>query len=113
MREVFKKVVVEKTHDTYKKAMKEAGYSDATANLPKNVTGTKGWAMLMDEYLSNESLASKHKELLELTDANGRIDVQAVGKALDMAYKLRGSYAAEKNLNVNVNISSVLDELDV
>lgn len=31
-------------------------------------------------------------------------DAQAISKGLDMGYKLKGSYAAEKKFNVNVNV---------
>lgn len=34
----------------------------------------------------------------------GDIDTQAVSKGLDMAYKLKGSYAPEKNVNLDINV---------
>jgi len=34
------------------------------------------------------------------------IDAQSAGKALDMAYKLKGLYAAEKTANVNLNLNA-------
>lgn len=33
-------------------------------------------------------------------------EVQAVSKGLDMAYKIKGSYAPEKNINVNVEVEN-------
>lgn len=33
----------------------------------------------------------------------GDVDTQAVSKGLDMAYKLKGSYAAEKSINLNID----------
>ncbi len=49
------------------KAMVEAGYSPVTAATPSKLTDSKGWKELMDEHLSDESLAQKHKELLNST----------------------------------------------
>ena len=77
-------------------AMIDAGYSENTANTPQKLTESKGWKELMDEYLPDSLLASKHKELLNKIDDKGQIDVQAVKAGLDMAYKINGSYAPEK-----------------
>lgn len=46
-------------------AMRRAGYSEATARNPKNLTTTKSWQELMDEYLPDEGLAKKHDVLLQ------------------------------------------------
>jgi len=46
------------------KAMKEAGYSPATAKTPKKLTGSKGWAILMAEVLPDENLIRTHQGLL-------------------------------------------------
>lgn len=119
-------------------AMIRAGYSPITALKPSNLTQSKGWQELMDEYLPQENVAKVHGALLnshnvdhmtfpletpELTDAHitellaesnctvRRIshgeqarhvyffapDNRARKDALDMVYKLRGSYAAEKH----------------
>lgn len=43
-------------------AMRRAGYAEATARNPKNLTATKSWQELMDEYLPDEDLAAKHHE---------------------------------------------------
>jgi len=155
------------------KAMKQAGYSDAMAHNPQKLTESKAWPQLMEEFLSEESLAKAHKELMHakrldhmvfplgpesraealdlskmqpeiktmldaeqamqmtpLTDDDikdllasvnctvrkivhgqtGRhvyfwsMDARARKDALDMAYKLRGSYAPEKTFNVNVDV---------
>lgn len=37
----------------------------------------------------------------------GEIDAQAVAKGLDMAYKLKGSYAPDKNININMNVKTI------
>lgn len=63
------------------------------------------------EYIPDELLAQKHLALLNKTDEKGEIDVVAVKAGLDMGYKVKGSYAPDKsvNLNVNTDISSTED----
>ena len=91
------------------KGMIAAGYSPATAKTPQKLTESKGWLELMERYLPDETLAEKHLELLNKrevvkTFVDGEAeyefidqpDTAAVSKALDMAYKLKGSYAPEK-----------------
>lgn len=101
------------------KAMRDAGYPAITAKNPKNLTESKAWADYMEEHLPDADLAKKHKELLNKkqvvlknnnetgeidTIFTDEIDVQAVKAALDMAYKLKGNYAPEKRLTVNVDV---------
>lgn len=85
------------------KAMVDAGYSPATANTPQKLTESKGWKELMETYLPDDFLAKKHKELLDKVDDKGLIDTNAVKGGLDMAYKLKGAYAPDKNINININ----------
>lgn len=60
------------------KAMREAGYSEATASNPKKVTSTKTWQDLMNEYLPDEDLQQHHKQLLNL----GRIEHMVMSSSL-------------------------------
>ena len=39
----------------------------------------------------------------DVEEVEEQIDTQAISKGLDMAYKLKGSYAAEKKVNLNVD----------
>ena len=93
------------------KALRKAGYSKTSSEKPKEILESKGWQELMEEYLPDNLLAEKHKELLNKKEVilrnnnktkeievvpTGEIDQQAVGKALDLAYKLKGKYAAKK-----------------
>lgn len=90
------------------KAMKDAKYTPATYNTPQKLTESEGFKQLEKEYadsIPDELLEEKHKALLNKEDENGVIDVQAVKSGLDMAYKLKGSYAPEKKVNANVNIN--------
>jgi len=49
------------------KAMRDAGYSPATAKNPSKLTDTAAWAELMETYLPDVDLAAKHKSLLNAT----------------------------------------------
>lgn len=74
------------------------------------------------ERLPDDLLEQRHLELLnkreviytrtvagEVGEMIDQPDTQAVSKALDMAYKLKGSYAPEKNVTMNIPIP--LDDL--
>lgn len=87
------------------KAMLKAGYPPATAKNPQQLTRSKTWKRLLDEYLPDDYLSKKHKELLEKKDFN------AVAKGLDMAYKLKGKYQKDKeNEEENKKTLSELEE---
>lgn len=45
-------------------AMREQNYSHKMTRNPQEVTKTKTWAILMEEYFPEDALAKKHKELL-------------------------------------------------
>jgi len=101
-------------------AMIRAGYSINTSVAPTKLTNSKGWLELMDKYLPDKLLTKKHKELLEIpikiktyikgdlqTDVE-QLDSQAVSKGLDMAYKLKGYYAPDKNININLTVEDLM-----
>lgn len=52
--------------------------------------------------LPDHLLAEKHLALLNKTDNEGNIDTPAVARGLDMAYKIKGSYAPDKLINLNI-----------
>lgn len=107
------------------RAMREAGYSPKSATKPKKLTESKGFKELLDKYLPDKLLAEKHKELLTIPlkkkrSVNGEVifeeeslDVQAVSKGLDMAYKLKGAYAPEKKeFSGGLSLTSLLEAAD-
>lgn len=67
------------------------------------------------EQIPDSLLVEKHLELLnaqkitttkvrgEITDVEESVDNQAISKGLDMAYKIKGIYAPDKSINVNIN----------
>lgn len=88
------------------KAMRDAGYAEKTAKNPKNLTESRGWQELVQEYLPDDLLVKVHKDGLENDDANTR------HRYLDTAYKLKGSYAPEKkNLKIT-KLDEILDALE-
>lgn len=73
----------------------------------------------IQDAIPDDLLAQRHLELLNKREIrfsqdgeelSNFPDTQAVTKALDMAYKLKGSYAAEKSTSLNVNVG--LDKKD-
>lgn len=96
---------------TITEAMIAQSYAPSVVDTPKRITNTDSWAALMEEFLPEDKVAMRHAELLDKRDV--RIDVfgrgkkrhvertdlgpnvPAVGKALEMAYKLRGAFKAE------------------
>ncbi len=106
------------------RAMKDAGYSDAVAKNPHKLRESKSWQVLLQEHLPDEDLAEAHKKLLNKQEViaknnnktgkidvvkTGEIDVQAVGKGLDMAYKLKGKYAAQ-TIKFEDELETISDE---
>lgn len=107
------------------RAMIDAGYNLTTAKNPKNLTESKAWEQLADA-IPDMLLAERHLELLNKRDTytyrtgtgkRSKVhqvdlgpEVQAVTKGLDMAYKLKGSYAPEKSTALHVNIERRIED---
>lgn len=118
-RKAVKKLV--ENHGNVSRAMLEAGYTPASAKNPKNLTESKGFIQLMEEAgLTDENLFKVHSELLNKretivihdgkesrVETTDRPDSFAAKSALDMAYKIKGTYAAEKS-DVNVKVIPIL-----
>jgi hypothetical protein len=82
------------------------------------------------EQIPDSLLVEKHLALLNKTDKkynteglciSDEIDSQAVSKGLEMAYKVKGTFAPDKTINLNIEVDSSdeikelakrLDELD-
>lgn len=105
-------------------AMVKAGYAEkTTATTTGKLTNTKGWKELMDKHMPDSVLAKKHRELLNKREivyskVNGKEeaeqinepDTQAVSKALDMAYKLKGRYQDDPSKPI-INIAFLLNAI--
>lgn len=93
-------------HGSVSATMVEVGYSPNSAKNPKILTESKGFKEIMEKELPDGYLLRKHRKLIDKTDKEGEIDVMAVSKGLDMAYKLGDRYApiTSRSLNLTVNL---------
>lgn len=103
------KAVIEKGHSVGK-AMRDAGYSKTYANNPQSFKKKKSWQELLDKYLQPEKIAQVHAAQLDAEDGYGEPDNAARLRAVDMAYKLRGSYAPEQTTVVMRKFGEMTDE---
>lgn len=111
------KIKLENPRKPMGEVMIEAGFTEATSKHPKQLTESKGWQQLMEDFLPDKHLADKHREFLDSPKitrkyVKGEIEYEVeetspeAVKALDMAYKLKGRY---KEINIGqaliVNLS--------
>lgn len=114
-REVLKRMVGNRGLSR-KDAMLEVGYKEGYVD-DGNIAKTDSWQELMEKHIPDSLLAKRHKELLnkrevvkEFSHEQGEYvqkvidqpDTNAVRAGLDMGYKLKGKYAAEKHINLNI-----------
>lgn len=85
------------------KAMREAGYTKISAATPKKLTESVAYKTLADR-IPDDLLEKTHLAGLE-ANFKGMPDYGVRHKYLDSAYKLKGSYAAEKHVNVNLEVN--------
>ncbi len=98
------------------KAMREAGYAVSTSTAGGKLTNSKGWAELVEEFISDKALAKVHKEGLHSTtyfneivgrDSKGAPeyhlkqvpDFAVRHKYLESGYKLKGRYSSDSQGN--------------
>ena len=77
-----------------KKAMITAGYSKNTAKAPTKMTNTRGWKELIEQHLPDSKLSKLHNSFLNKKDKK-QPHSDAL-RALDIAYRLKNKYPAEK-----------------
>lgn len=91
------------------KAIRKTGvYSEGLAQRVGQITKTKSWQLIMQEYMPEEHLALRHSELLDkreyrtIKNNDGTVEevdsgpeTAAVTKGLELAYRLRGSFQKE------------------
>lgn len=77
--------------------------------IPDDLLQEKHLALLnKEEVITKNNVTTGEIDVIP----TGQIDVQAVSKGLDMAYKLKGAYAPEKHTNLNLNVELKPEELD-
>jgi hypothetical protein len=70
------------------KAMREAGYTETTSKRPKDLTESKGFNELIEQYLlKEEEVFVEHRKNIKQDKDKG-----AKNKAVDMYYRLKGTY---------------------
>ncbi|HEX9504118.1 MAG TPA: hypothetical protein VF974_07455 [Patescibacteria group bacterium] len=80
------------------KAMLDAGYPPTTAKNPQQLTRSKGWQELMEQYLPDNKLLKVHNEGLEAVKVINShtepdyiiVDYQTRAKYLELGYKVKG-----------------------
>lgn len=82
------------------KSMLDAGYTPKTAKNPKNLTESKAWEELMEEFLPDAELARVHKEGLGAKKGK-QPDYFARHKYLDTAYKIKKRLT---DIGININL---------
>lgn len=71
-------------------AMIETNFQVVLRESPGAISETDAWKLVMEKYLPDDRIAARHSDLLEKNDKDGQPDTQAVGKALELAYKIKG-----------------------
>lgn len=99
-------------HGNVSKSMREAGYTEASAKNPKNLTESKGFAELRDEYLPKELVLEAHKKALTAMRIHGTNDnfieiedhpVQL--KAAELYYKMTGQLIDKAQIDGTLEIT--------
>ncbi len=102
-------------HGNISKGMLDAGYDPTSAKNPKNLTESKAWQEIMEEYFPDPDIAAVHKEGLSATRIHGtndnfiEIPDHAVRlKAVELAYKVKGRLKDGLNVAGDINMNVVI-----
>ena|SRR3990167_8911942 len=125
-------VKVVENHGNVSRAMLEVGYDPTTAKNPKNLTESKAWIQLMEQYIPDDKLLVKHEEALEavkpigaqiLIDKEGKtITKENEGmievpdhvvrlKAVELGYRVKGKLRPEEGASIEAKILVIPSEL--
>ena len=74
------------------KSMREAGYTDATAKNPSNLTNSDGWKELMEAYLPDDMLLRALSDDIEKKEGNRKGE-------LELGFKLKGRMTEKLDLS--------------
>lgn len=97
------------------KAMRDAGYSPATAKNPDKLTKSDAWQELMEKYLPDEKLLEVGEEGLDAwkihsshTEPDKQIpDYQTRAKYLELALKLKKRLGPDIVTNTQINADQI------
>lgn len=112
MATIKQKLAVKKiieNHRSVSAAMRDAGYKNTTATVPKNLTKSKGFNELVEEYLPDEKLLKAPNEALEATKWNDftgerEQDHTTRLKASELGLKIKGRLQPDGQINQQINI---------
>lgn len=72
-------------------AMKDAGYTEASAKNPSNLTKSAGFAELMEAYLPDDMLLRALSDDIEKKEGNRKAE-------MELAFKLKGKMVEKKDI---------------
>jgi hypothetical protein len=128
----IKKVLESNGKIPVSKAMLEAGYPETTASNPQQLTQSKAWMELMEDYIPDDKLLEKHQEALNATkqigaqiliDKDGKtISKENEGmievpdqitrlKAVELGYRVKGKLRPEEGATLEAKILVIPSEL--
>ena len=104
------KEIVENRGISTGQAMLNAGYDPTTAKNPKNLTESKAWPDLVEEYLPDEEVVKAHNRGLNATKIHTSHtepdvvvdDIPTQLKAVDLAYKVKAKYSEQPRVTNNI-----------
>lgn len=89
--------------------MREVGYSPNTAKNPQQVTNSKGWKELLEEYLPDDYILNAIQEDIDNAEKGSRTPI------LTLATKLKGKLIdkaeVDSSIKVNVKLPEDIDEV--
>ena len=92
-------------HNTGYQALKSPIIQETIEQVQKSIADSISDKLLIEKHLEllNAQKITRTRKMGGVEEVEEQIDTQAISKGLDMAYKLKGSYAAEKKVNLNVD----------
>lgn len=90
-------------HGNASKAMRDAGYSDASAKNPKNLTESKGFKQLAAEKLSDDFLIDALNADIASKEGNRKPE-------LELAFKIRGKLVEKREIKASIEVSKEHEE---
>ena len=106
-KKLLKKVI--ENNGNISKSMREVGYSPETARNPQQVTNSKGWKELLEEYLPDDYILNAIQEDIDNAEKGSRTPI------LTLATKLKGKLIdkaeVDSSIKVNVKLPEDIDEV--
>lgn len=84
---------IAENHGNISKSMREVGYSPQTAKKPSNLTESKGFNELLEQYFPDDYVFDKHQKILDYNEGDPKAT-----QAVKLVYELKGKL--KQNLDV-------------